>query len=313
MIEEKIKQNIPLAPMTTFKIGGAARFYIEVETKDELKEAIRWSLKNNRPYFILGGGSNILVNDNGVDGLVIRINNTELKIDGDKMLCGAGLPLAKAMMTANGNELGGMEWAIGIPGTIGGAVRGNAGAFGNYIGQTVEKVDLYNVLRGNFEELDKKDCEFGYRESVFKKDKNLIVWNVRLKLEKKNIEEIKNQVGEYLLYRQKAHPKLPSAGSVFKNITLESLRASNEMLAKMAESLGKVKHGLIGAGWIVDLLGFKGRTIGGAKVSLEHGNFIVNTGQATAEDVIMLISLIKQQARTKLGVQLCEEIQYFGI
>jgi UDP-N-acetylmuramate dehydrogenase len=299
--------------MTTFRIGGSAKSYVEVATREELVEALRWGSKHGQQCLIMGGGSNILAADKGVDGLVVKIANNDLTLKGSRLQCGAGTTLAKAMITANGNGLSGLEWAIGIPGTVGGAVRGNAGACGGHIGSSVETVEIYNMVRGNFEHLSGKDCLFRYRGSAFTDDKNLVVWNADLKLEQKDPEEIKRLVASNLGLRQQTQPKLPSAGSVFKNISLEKLKQENENLAGMAERLGKTNHGLVAAGWIVDLLGFKGRTIGGAKISLEHANFIVNTGKATAEDVIMLISLIKQQARTKLGIQLHEEIQYFGI
>jgi len=313
MIEDKIQQNIPLAPMTTFKIGGNAKFFVEVTDKAELAEALEWSAKNVNQHFILGGGSNVLINDKGVDGLVIKINNVRLEIKGEHLECGAGTFLAKAMIEANREGLGGMEWAIGIPGSVGGAVHGNTGAFGLNIGNVVETVEIFDIAKNKFASMGNQDCRFDYRESVFKNDKNLVIWSVKIRLAKKNQEEIKNTISGYLNQRLKTQPKLPSAGSVFKNITIEDLRSLNKNLARMAEESGVVKAGKVGVGWIIDLLGFRGKTIGGAKVSLEHANFIVNTGKATTEDVIMLISLIKQQARTKFGVQLTEEVQYLGI
>ena len=126
-IEQKIQKNISLASLTTFRIGGSAKFFIEARDKDELPEAIKWAEKSKEKIFILGGGSNVLINDAGVDGLVIKINNKELKVGGEKIECGAGLELAKAVVEAARNGLSGLEWAGGIPGTVGGAIRGNAG------------------------------------------------------------------------------------------------------------------------------------------------------------------------------------------
>lgn len=313
MIKDKIKENIDLRPMSSFKIGGTAEFFADIETKADLLEAVEWSRSNNKKLLVLGGGSNVLVNDQGVKGLVVRIKNDSIEPQGDCFFCGSGLLLAKAMIYANKAGLSGLEWAIGIPGTIGGALRGNAGAFGHSIGESVKTVEVYNNIRGNFDLLQKNDCDFSYRNSIFKADNNTIIWGASLKLDKSDPEDIRTLLENYLTKRASSQPKLPSAGSIFMNLPIEMLEKSNSSLAKMAAELGIIKDGYVGAGWIVDLLGLKGKTIGGAKVSLEHANFIVNTGRAKSEEVIMLISLIKQQARDKFGVQLHEEIQYFGM
>lgn len=312
-IEQKIQKNIPLAPLTTFRIGGMAKFFIEARDKDELSEAVEWAHEKKEKIFILAGGSNILINDNGIDGLVIKISNKELKAADEQIECGAGLELAKAVKIADDNGLTGLEWAAGIPGTIGGAVRGNAGAFGSSIGDSVKEVEIFDSVKMEFGKLDNKACVFDYRESIFKKDNGLkIIWRVCLSLKTGSRKKIKEKMREYVKRRAGSQPKAASAGSFFKNLTFADLREFNAKLAGAAEEEGKVKKGMVGAGWIIEKIGLKGKTIGGAKISDEHANFIINAGEATAGDVIMLASYIKQQARDKLGVQLKEEIRYMG-
>ncbi len=313
-IESKIKQNMPLAPLTTFKIGGAAKLFLEVKSKEDLLGAYEWAKENNEQVFILAGGSNILINDNGIDGLIVKLSNDNIAVRGERIECGAGASLISADRTAASQGLSGLEWAIGIPGTIGGAIRGNAGAYGNSISELVETIEVFNAKKKKFVSFSNKDCKFHYRESIFKKDnaKHLLIWQVSLRLRKNKIEEIKSLIDEYLTHREKKQPKLPSAGCVFKNLDFVNLRQAAPICANEAMEAGIVKGEKIGAGWIIEKAGLKGKTIGGAKISIEHSNFIVNTGKATAEDVVMLISFIKQQIRTKFGVQLQEEIQYFG-
>ncbi|PIR13419.1 UDP-N-acetylenolpyruvoylglucosamine reductase [Candidatus Falkowbacteria bacterium CG11_big_fil_rev_8_21_14_0_20_39_10] len=312
-IQQKIKQNIPLAPLTTFKIGGPAKFFIEIKSKEDLAEAYEWAKKEKQAVFILGGGSNLLINDQGVDGLVIKMKNDEIKVQGGRLNCGAGAILSEAVRLSISHNLSGLEWAQGIPqATIGGTIRGNAGAFGEETKDIVETVEVFNIKRKNFKIFSNKDCKFEYRGSVFKKDNNLLVWNAILRLHQAKLKEIDKKSDVCMTRRNQVQPKLPSAGCVFKNLLIEDLRQASQYVAERAEEEGVVKGGKIGVGWLIDLAGLKGKNIGGAKVSLEHANYIVNTGKATAEDVIMLISYIKQQIRTKFKVQLQEEVQYLG-
>ncbi|MDP3043066.1 MAG: UDP-N-acetylmuramate dehydrogenase [bacterium] len=315
MFDSKIQQNIPLAPLTTFKIGGPAKYFVETETKEELAAAFDWARENKEPVFVLAGGSNVLINDKGADGLVVKICNSGIKVMGQRLDCGAGAGLMAAARMAINENLTGLEWAIGIPGTVGGAVRGNAGAYGKSISGAVETVTVFDAKKKKFFIFSNKDCRFNYKESVFKGDngeQSRLIWQVIIKLENGNAAEIKELSEKYLKYREQTQPKLPSAGCVFKNLLIANLREFNATLANEALETGAGKDDKVGAGWLIDKLGLKGKTIGGAKISLEHANFIVNTGKATAEDVVALISFIKQQARDKFGVQLREEVEYLG-
>jgi len=309
----KMQENIPLAQFTTFRIGGPAKFFIEVKEKEELLQAVKWAKENKEEIFILGGGSNILINDKGVDGLVLRIVNDSIIVHGDRIECGAGAVLARAVRLAVGENLSGLEWAVGIPrATIGGAIRGNAGAFDFSMSEIAETVEVFNIKKQKFELFSNKDCRFIYRGSIFKEDNNYLVWKIILKLQKGDKRQIEKEAAKFLEFRQGKQPKLPSAGSVFKNLSFKDLQENNSNLADLAIKSGAINGDKIGAGWIIELAGLKGKKIGGAKVSLEHANFIVNTSRATAEDIVMLISYIKQQVRDRFKVQLQEEVQYLG-
>lgn len=312
-VEEKIQKNVILAPLTTFKIGGPAKFFVEVKEKEDLFEATKWADENKEQIFILGGGSKVLINDKGVNGLVIKMSNDNVAIHGDRIECGAGAALAQVVGLTIGANLSGLEWGIGIPkATSGGFIRGNAGAFGSSIAEIVETVEVFNIKKQKFELFSNRDCRFGYRTSIFKEDNNFLIWSALLKLAPGDSRQIEKNINQYLKFRQGRQPKLPSAGSVFKNLSFDYLKNFNSEMADLAMKSGAVAEGKIGAGWVIELAGLPGKKIGGAKVSLEHSNFIINTGRATAEDVVVLISYIKQQIRNRFGIQLQEEIQYFG-
>lgn len=308
----KLKVNFLLAPLTTFKIGGNASYYLEVSNQEELSTALAWAEQNDIKYFFLGGGSNILVSDAGYNGLVLKMNYRQMRVQGERIRCGAGDFLPQAVRTGLQSGLTGLEWSAGIPGTVGGAVRGNAGAFGQSISDNVENVEVYDINKRKTTLFSKNDCHFDYRHSIFKDRPGLVIWEVILKLNKGASEEINKRMLDNFTYRLKSQPKLPSAGSIFKNMHFTDLQTANPELAQLAEKENRVKGGKVGAGWVIGQLDISGKKIGNAKISLEHNNFIVNTGGATADDVVMLISYIKMQVRDRLGVQLNEEITYVG-
>lgn len=329
--EINIQQNISLALYTTFKIGGPAKFFCEVKNEEELLEAVEYAKNNNLPAFIMGGGSNILISDQGFDGLVIRIisgsnrNQPVVKMrmeDGSYYLeCWAGENFSSVLKLATDASLTGLEWAAGIPGTIGGAVRGNAGAFKSCVADSVSSVkvfdmsDISNIVHDNknhgskLKILKNEDCEFEYRESLFKKENNLVLTTITLKLKRGNQAEIESKIKENLKNRIKKQPQNPSAGSFFKNPVCkdENLRKQFETDTGM-----KIKDQKIAAGWLIAEAGFLGKKVGGVQVSENHGNFVVNLGNGKAEDVIILISMIKQKIREKFDIQLSEEVQLIG-
>lgn len=305
-----IQENISLADHTTFRIGGPAKYFTEVVSVEELKEALRYARENQLEFFILGGGSNVLADDRGFAGLVIKMKLNGIKIEGEKMEVAAGVPLAKAISESIKQSLDGLEWAAGVPGTMGGAVRGNAGAFGGEIGNVVESVKVLDVDTLETGVYEAEKCEFGYRRSIFKQNRNLIILLATLKLTAGNAEESRKKTREIIAQRIAKQPKgAASAGSFFINPVVDNDKLIQEF---EAEKGVQSKDRKVPAGWLIDRAEMRGKKLGGAMVSDIHPNYIINAGRATAEDVVMLASLVKQQVRDKLGVQLYEEVQHLG-
>jgi len=309
-----IKQNEPLSVYTTFRIGGAAKYFALAKNIEEIEKLWALAEKDKLPVLILGGGSNILINNAGFLGLVIKINNSRFKIKEDLIECEAGALLSKVMGEAMGAGLLGLEWAAGIPGTIGGAIRGNAGAYGGEMSHSVKSVKI--LRKGKIKELKNKDCQFNYRQSIFKETDNRdIILSAVLKLARASnpakIEEAKERIRKTLKERGQKFGGF-SAGSVFKNICLstEEIKKFKDRFPQLPSQF--VEYRKIPAAWLIDECGLRGRQIGGAKISDSHAGIIINETEATAEDVIMLISVIKQKVRSKFSIQLMEEIEYVG-
>ena len=275
-----VKRNVQLASYTTFKIGGPAKYFFVAKTKEDLIEAVKTANKLRLPFFILGGGSNILVSNKGFNGLVIKF----------------GQPLSAYVSK-------GLEWAVGIPGTIQGAVWGNAGAFKKSMKDVVESVEVFDIKTGKVKIFKNKDCRFSYRNSIFRKKKNLIILSVKIKPKKSSSKKIK----QYLDSRKKTQPlSFPSAGSIFKN---KKLKIKNKKLLKEFPELKEFnKRKLIPAGFLIEKCNLKGRRIENVKISEKHANFIVNLGQGRAKDVKKLINLAKQKVKNKFKIKLEEEI-----
>ncbi len=307
MIKDKIKNNIILAPYTTFKIGGPAKYFVEVKTKEELQEAIAYSQAENLAWFILGGGSNLLVSDQGFDGLVIKLKNEDLIDKGEQLIAGAGARLSDLVALSEIKGLSGLEWASGIPGSVGGAVRGNAGAYGQATGEALLEVEFFDTSDQQFKTLPASQLNFAYRHSLFKQDPSKIIWQAVFALKPGDQELISQSMAKILAERLAKQPQLPSAGCVFKNLT-----AADQLVEVLAAS-EKIKGGKLACALVVDNLGFKGQQNGGAEVSQEHANFIVNRQAATAKEVKALIDKIKQAAEAKYQIKLEEEIQYLGL
>lgn len=315
-IFEKLKEKLPglkkdivLAPHTTFKIGGPARYFFEAKTKTEIVQAVKAAKELSLPFFILAGGSKLLVGDKGFNGLVIKINNEQIKIDGLRMAAGAGARLNALISFCLKHGLSGLEWAAGIPGaTMGGAVRGNAGAFGTEMADLTERVEVFDLKTLALKDFVKNDCKFEYRSSIFKKNPDLIILETELKLEKKEPEEIQKKIREIREYRQNNHPMdFACAGSIFINPRWQK---KLEKLIKSWPDLESFKQkGIIPAGWLIEQCGLKGKKIGGAQVSEKHANFIINPGRAQAAEVIALIGLIEKEVKNKFGIELKQELQ----
>lgn len=303
----KIQENIPLSEYTTLKIGGQARFFVEVEDKEELKEAILFAKKNKLPFLVIGSGSNLLVADAGFGGLVIKNSMEGIKISGTKVWCTAGTILQDLVDVTIKKGLSGMESLTDIPGTVGGAVYGNAGAYGQTISEYLIQVLVWDGEREFW--LPKSECGFDYRESNFKARKNLIILACEFKLQKGNKKELKKKADEILkMRRQRYHPGLRCPGSFFKNVIANHL--TKEILAKIPKE--KIIYGKVPAGYLLEQVGAKGAKLGGAEVADYHGNLFINKDHATAKDFYTLAMKFQEKVKEKFGIQLEPEVQLVG-
>jgi UDP-N-acetylmuramate dehydrogenase len=307
-----VKKNISLKDFTTYKIGGPAKYFFIAKSKEDLMLAAKTAKEFKLPVFILGGGSNLLISDKGFNGLVIKIDISGTKFQGNEVLAGAGADLIKLAYLSAGNGLSGLEWAAGIPGaTLGGSIYGHAQAFGVKISEVVESVEAIGLKTLKLKNFTKEQCQFSLKNSIFKKNKNLAIVSAVLKLGKKNTGEIKNKVRENISYRKSMHPMdFPSAGSTFVNP--ETKIKDKKLLIKFPELEAYNKKGVIPAGFLIRSSGLAGKKIGNAQISEKHANFIINLGGAKAKDVVALTKLAKQKVKKIFNVDLEQEVQMVG-
>lgn len=307
----KIKENVSLADYCTYKIGGRARYFFEAENEPDLIEAVKAAKKHKATIFVLAGGSNVLFSDKGYKGLIVKMKNKGLEINRG-LICGqTGTDLSQLVNFSSENKLSGIEWAAGIPGTLGGAVFGNAQAFGERISDNIAYVEALDLKTMTKVRLSKKQCEFKSKGSIFKKKGNLIIISACLKLKKAQKDEILAKVRENLDYRKRNHPlKYPSAGSVFVNP--EAKVKNRKLLKEFPELKDFNQKGFIHAGYLIDKCGLKGKKQNKAQISDQHANFIVNLGGAKAKDVKYLVDLAKKAVFKKFRIKLEEEIRIIG-
>ncbi len=309
----QFKEFEPLAKHVNFRIGGPANYFVEARSTQDLVDAVKMARELSLPYFILGGGSNTLVSDEGYQGLVIKAANRNTRIEGDRVTAEAGAISASVARATADKGLRGFEWAVSLPGTIGGAVRGNAGCFGGETRDTLESVKLLRDDR--VIELANEDLQYGYRHSLLKEPEyeHDVVLEATFKLTPGDRAEALALIDKNLAGRKSSQPLgSSSAGCMFKNFEYNSEAEVEKLFAKVEvpEQMKNMRR--LGAGWIIDQLGLKGTRMGDAQVAPQHGNFLVNVGHATAKDIVALISFIKTKARDEYGVQLHEEVQYLG-
>ncbi|TAM39786.1 UDP-N-acetylmuramate dehydrogenase [bacterium] len=285
-LNKKIKPRVKLAAYTTFKIGGAARFFFEPESLKELQDVLVFAKDKGLAVFILGAGSNILASDSGLNALVIRLSGKdfqELSVKGVHLQAGSGLKLSQLLIAAKKRSLSGLEFLAGIPGTLGGALAGNAGAWGKSIGDLVEEVSVLDY-NGKPELLKNSRLEFGYRESNLRR---YIITGAKLKLTSGKQGEIASLMNRFLKQRSLSQENnLPNAGCVFKN-----------------------PPGLWPAGKLIDACGLKGKAAGGAVISSLHANFILNKCKAKSKDVLSLMRLTRKEVERRFKVKLEPEIK----
>ena len=282
----------PLAPHTTFRIGGPADLWVEAKTLEDLREFARLAQQNGVPLFILGNGSNLLVLDGGIRGLVIENHCDEWRLNVSNseravlhIESGAALPLIANQLARQGWS--GLEWAVGVPGTIGGAVVGNAGAHGGCIADRLLTATVLDSA-GQVIELPKSKMGFEYRQSRFKRSHREIVLSADFELTRDDPQACVARMNQYTEHRRRTQPTEASVGSMFKNPPGDY------------------------AGRLIEQAGLKGMRVGNVEVSQKHANFFVNRGGATANDVAQLIEIVLNSVRAKFGVELELEIEIVG-
>jgi UDP-N-acetylmuramate dehydrogenase len=310
LIAKPVQTDVALAKYTTFKIGGAAKYFFIAQDNEDLVRAVTFAKKLKIPSYILGGASNVLVSDQGFNGLIIINQAKDILFKKDnRVVADAGVNLMELVNKSVAEGLSGFEWAAGIPGSVGGAVRGNAGAYG---GQMSDNLISCEVMRGSKQFImNKKNCGFDYRDSVFKHNSDVII-SAEFALQKGDKIALQNKILQILSDRKFKQPlEFPSAGCVFQNVLINY---TNEAKVKQIGNLPKeyLDRKKIPSAWLIEQLDLKGKIIGEAQISNKHANFIVNLGKATANDVIQLISLVKMKVRNSYGIELMEEIEYVG-
>ena len=286
--KENIYINEPMSKHTSFKIGGPAECFIKIKTIEQLKDILKYAQKEKIPLTIIGNGSNLLVSDDGIKGIVLKIEIEKICQDIENgiilLTVGSGIKLGALAQKCLKEEVAGFEFASGIPGTIGGAIRMNAGAHGSEMKDIVRTITFID-RDGNIHKIENSQAEFEYRNSIFAQ-KDYIILEVEMQLEKGSKEEIQSKMQEYSNYRKEKQPiEYPSAGSTFK-------RGTDFITAKL-----------------IDECGLKGYQIGGAQISEKHAGFIINKGNATAKDVIKLMEYTKEQVYEKFGKVIEPEIE----
>lgn len=310
-----IQKNISLKKYSNYKIGGVAKYFLSVSDIKDLKKGIlEWNdldKTNNKASFVLGGGTNLLINDNGYDGLIIHNNIQGIKREGELLMVGSGVLFSELLNYCIKHSLSGFEWAGGLPGTIGGAVRGNAGAFGGEIKDSVKEIKSIDKYTLKEKVRNSTECIFCYRDSIFKSGtaRDEIITEATFLLKKGEKNKIEKETWEKISYRNERHPlEYPNIGSTFKNIPVDKM--SDKIKEQFKDKIKGDPIPLLSSARFIYLAGLKGKRIGDAQFSEKHPNFIVNLGNAKAEDVKALIKLAKEKIKEKFNIKLEEEINY---
>ena len=291
--KECVSIDEPMNTHTSFKVGGLADLFVRIPDMEELKEVLRLANKESVPIYVIGSGSNLLVKDGGIRGIVLQLNFRNIDIDRDTkdgtiyVTVGSGMPLGFLAQKLVKEGLGGFEFASGIPGSIGGAIRMNAGAHGGEMKDIVVST-TYMDLNGNIYMIGNEEHEFSYRNSIFSKEQYVIL-TTTLRLQKADPKEIKAKMEEYATWRKEKQPlEYPSAGSTFKR-----------------------GEGYITAA-LIDACGLKGYRVGDAMVSTKHAGFVVNVGKATAKEILEVVEHVKKVVKEQEGKEIQLEMQVIG-
>ena len=300
----EVQENVALAPLTTYHVGGVARYYWELKERQDLLPVLAEARAQQLPVFVLGGGSNVLFADAGFPGLVIKQAMTAYEIRDHHLWLEGGVSWHRCLEYCLTNGLAGLEKMAGIPGTVGGAVRGNAGVFDCTVGQAVEEVTV--LTPDGLQTWGPADMAFAYRSSAVK-TRGGIILDVLLRLSPGDQAQLAATMNEMIKMRREKHPAGFSCGSFFKNPAIQLSKALPEWKDKFYTEGDYLK---VPAGFLIEQVGAKGWREGGAVVSLKHSNFLINEGTATAADITRLAERLVAAVETEFGITLEPEVEY---
>lgn len=311
---QQLQQLVPLASVTTMGIGGPARYFLPVRAEAELVRALQAAQMAGIPWCIMGDGSNLVGSDKGYSGLLIQNRIHAFAAVDSSVTVGAGDHLTEAILQLDRIGLAGLEKMAGIPGTVGGAVYGCAGAYGQEMKDHICEVRYYDAVSGRFNHLAAEECEFSYRDSIFKRHKDWVITQVVLDLKAGDPQTLLKTSQDLVQLRQKKFPlELQCPGCYFKNIRVDLIQPESlrkQFLSKIDPK--QVQYGKVAAGYLLEVVGARGTRVGNIEVRQDHGNLVVNTSGGTAADLLNLVAILKDRVRERFAIDLQEEVQYLG-
>ena len=305
-----LRHAVSLKSYNTYRVGGEAKFFYEAHDRRALERAVLAARESGVPFYILGGGTNVLAPDKDFDGLVIKMMVGRVSMAREVMAAEAGVSMGTLVNKAKALGFSGLEWAAGLPGTLGGAVYGNAGSCGSETANAVEAVEAFDPISGKLKRYAKHECGFGYRDSIFKSNKEIILGAI-LRLKKSDPETVMKKMVENMKFRREHQPLSEmSAGCVFKNIEIAEFPAAAYLVEHNPEFAQFKSAKFLPAGLLIDKAGLKKLKIGGVSVSERHANFLTTDQSASQEDISWIIKIIREKVFGIYKITLEEEIQY---
>jgi UDP-N-acetylmuramate dehydrogenase len=303
----QIQENISLDTLSTFRIGGKAQYVIYAETQEDIIQGLRFAADRHIPVGLIGAGCNLLITDEGINGLIIKMNTKGIQRQNNQIIVDAGVSLAGLVAYGQKYDLGNMEWAAAVPASVGGAIRGNAGAFGGETKDTLKSVSIYR--NGKKEEIDRSAIDFQYRFSTFKEDTNTdIILGATFELAPYSADQSRQKVREYIITKSQKQPTgVACSGCIFKNYTGEMNSSLYDMYPELEHFVAKK---VIPSGYLIEKAGLKGIQQGNIQINPIHSNYMVNLGGGTYSDVIALIKRVKAEVYQRFQVILEEEVVY---
>ncbi|MEK7628166.1 MAG: UDP-N-acetylmuramate dehydrogenase [Patescibacteria group bacterium] len=304
----EIREQVPLYPYTTFQVGGRAQYFATVRSRTDIKDVLLWAHEKNLACRILAGGSNIVVSDEGVSGVVMHLVSNDREFCGTTLVADAGSNLLDLIKESSKQSLGGWESMAGIPGSLGGAIRGNAGAFGTTVDQVLVAVEALHMHTGEYRVFNLSELNCGYRSSFFKYHPEWIIMRAKLQFARGSREESVQKMHDTIAEREKRHlQNVRAAGSYFMNP-----KVSAELGMLFQKEKGVVaRDGRVPAGWLVEKAGVKGYRSGDAMTSAQHANYVVNVGHATAEHVRAVAEHVRRTVHRLFDTRLEDEVSHW--